>query len=245
MRWGDCLIRSCRRCRWQSAGRTFGFPSPDSDFDLRGAFVLPLASVLGLDRPEETLTLTFEREGREMDLAAHDVKKFLTLLLNKSGQILEQIYSPLVVQGGAALEELRALGQGCITRHMYHHYQGFARGQVRRFEAESPRRVKTLLYVYRALLTGIWLLETGQVEANLSHLNKTFGLPFIADLIAQKQREDAALGETDLAMHRSAILQLQERLEGAFCASSLPEAPTNRPALNDFLVRIRLETCDE
>ena len=63
-----------------------------------------------------------------------------------------------------------------------------------------------MLYVYRALLTGIWLLETGQVEANLSHLNKTFGLPFVSDLIAQKQREDAALGETDLAMHRSAIL---------------------------------------
>jgi predicted nucleotidyltransferase len=227
-----------------SGAHLYGFPSPDSDFDLRGAFVLPLASVIGLDQPQETLTRTFEQDGREMDLVVHDIKKFLTLLLNKNGYALEQLYSPLVVQGGVALEELRALGRGCITRHVYHHYQGFARNQIKRFEAQSPGKVKTLLYIYRVLLTGIWLLETGQVQANLLQLNESFGLPFIPDLIAQKRREDAALAEVDPETHRSAMRQLLERLEGAFQTSSLPEAPTNRPALNDFLVRLRMERRD-
>jgi predicted nucleotidyltransferase len=101
--------------------------------------------------------------------------------------------------------------------------------------------VKTLLYLYRVLFTGIHLLETGQVEANLVQLNEVFGQPFIPDLIAQKQQEKAVLGEADLPYHQALISHLFERLERAFRGSSLPEAPTNRPALNDFLVRVRLE----
>jgi predicted nucleotidyltransferase len=154
---------------------------------------------------------------------------------------LEQLYSPLVVQGGPALDELQDLGQGCITRHLYHHYEGFARNQVERFESQSPRRVKTLLYIYRVLLTGIFLLETGEVESNLPRLNETFRLPFIGELIALKQEEQAILIGTDLELHRETVVQLQVRLEAAFQESSLPERPSNLSALSDFLVRVRLE----
>jgi predicted nucleotidyltransferase len=223
-----------------SGAHLYGFASPDSDIDLRGAYVLPVTSVVGLDSPEETITHTLEHAGYEIDLVAHDVKKFLLLMLNKNGYALEQLYSPLVVQGGTAFEELRALGQGCITRQVYHHYHGFSHNQIERFESESPRRVKTLLYIYRVLMTGIYLLETGQIEANLARLNETFRLPFIPDLIARKRQEKAILVEADWTGHETAITRLQARLETAFRESSLPEAPLNRPALNEFLVRVRL-----
>ena len=35
-------------------------------------------------------------------------------------------------------------------------------------------------------VTGIHLMRTGEVEANLSRLNETFRLPYIADLIDRK-----------------------------------------------------------
>jgi len=223
-----------------SGAHLYGFASPDSDIDLRGAYVLPVTSVVGLDSPEETITHKLEHAGYEIDLVAHDVKKFLLLMLNKNGYALEQLYSPLVVQGGAAFEELRALGQGCITRQVYHHYHGFSHNQIERFESESPRRVKTLLYIYRVLMTGIHLLETGRIEANLARLNETFRLPFIPDLIARKRQEKTILVEADWTGHETPITRLQARLETAFRESSLPEAPLNRPALNEFLVRARL-----
>jgi uncharacterized protein len=225
-----------------SGAHLYGFASPDSDVDLRGAYVLPVTSVVGLSKPEETVTRTFEHAGREIDLVAHDVKKFLSLMLNKNGYVLEQLYSPLVVQGGPAFEELRALGQGCITRQVYHHYCGFARNQIEGYASESPRRVKTLLYVYRVLMTGIHVLETGQIEANLPRLNETFGLPFIAELIARKKQEKAVLVEADWAGHETAIANLQARLGAAFRESALPDTPLNRPALDEFLVRVRLDT---
>ena len=223
-----------------SGAHLYGFASPDSDVDLRGVYVLPVTSVVGLNRPEETVTNTFEHAGREIDLVVHDVKKFLSLMLNKNGYVLEQLYSPLVVQGGAAFEELRTLGQGCITRQVYHHYHGFSKNQIELFESKSPRQVKTLLYIYRVLLTGIYLLETGKVEANLPRLNEIFRLPFIPDLIARKKEERAVLVEADWTGHEAAITRLQARLETAFQESPLPEMALNRPALNEFLVRIRL-----
>jgi predicted nucleotidyltransferase len=225
-----------------SGAHLYGFASPDSDVDLRGAYILPAASVVGLSSPEETVTRTFEHAGREIDLVAHDVKKYLLMMLNKNGYVLEQLYSPLVVQGGPAFEELRDLGRGCITRQLYHHYNGFARNELERFEAESPRRVKTLLYVYRVLMTGIHLLETGHVEANLPRLNDAFRLPTIPDLIARRVQERAVLVEADRTGHEVAIAHLQARLETAFRESRLPEAPLNRPALDEFLVRVRLGT---
>ena len=38
-----------------SGAHLYGFPSPDSDFDLRGAHVLPLEKVIGLEVSDETV----------------------------------------------------------------------------------------------------------------------------------------------------------------------------------------------
>ena len=90
-----------------SGAHLYGFPSVDSDFDLRGAFVLPLHSVIGIEKPDETVTQSLEQLGRTIDLVAHDIGKFLRMMLNKNGYVLEQLYSPLVVLGGSDFEELQ------------------------------------------------------------------------------------------------------------------------------------------
>ena len=43
--------------------------------------------------------------------------------------------------------------------------------------------MKPLLYVYRVLLTGIRLMRTGEVQANLKLLNEESKLPYIHELI--------------------------------------------------------------
>src|SRR5437868_11813102 len=169
-----------------SGAHLYGFPSPDSDYDLRAAHVLPLDAIAGLEVRDETVQDERVIDGLEMDFVTHDVKKFFGLLLKKNGYVLEQLYSPLVVHTTPEHEELKAVARGCITRHHQHHYLGFAETQWRLFDKERPRRVKPLLYVYRVLLTGIHLMRTGEVEANLLTLNKEFRLPYIPDLVARK-----------------------------------------------------------
>jgi predicted nucleotidyltransferase len=222
-----------------SGAHLYGFPSPDSDIDVRGSFVLPLDALLGLKSVEETVTRTYQHEGREVDFVAHDVRKFVQLMLRKNGYVLEQLYSPLVVQGSEAFEELRELGRGCVVRHLAHHYRGFANNQVELLQKQNPPRLKDLLYVYRVLLTGIHVLETGEVESNLRNLNAHFRLPDIDDLIARKITEGAPLAAEEFEAHRPRIEELIARLDSAFENSALPEQAMNFGALNDFVIRIR------
>src|SRR5437870_9618499 len=80
-----------------SGAHLYGFPSPDSDFDLRGAHVLPLEKVVGLDVHDETVEQSMvvpphpsplpigwgEGGAFEMDMVSHDVRKFFGLVLKK------------------------------------------------------------------------------------------------------------------------------------------------------------------
>jgi uncharacterized protein len=226
-----------------SGAHLYGFPSPDSDYDLRGAHVLPLDAVVGLEVRDQTVQDERVIDGLEMDIVSHDVKKFFGLLLKKNGYVLEQLYSPLVVHTTPEHAELKKIAKGCITKHHSHHYFGFSETQWKLFDKERPRRVKPLLYVYRVLLTGIHLMRTGVVNSNLVELNEEARLSCIADLITLKQSgENTALEDADVAFHQREYERLRGELQGAHDASQLPELPSDekRKALNDLLLRVRL-----
>lgn len=150
-----------------SGAHLYGFPSADSDYDLRGAHVLPAAEAVGLLPKRETIDFSGLRDGVEMDMVTHDVLKFFAMVLKRNGYVLEQLYSPLVVHTTPEHQELKDIAAGCVTRHHSHHYLGFAATQWDLFQKDDPPRVKPLLYVYRVLLTGIHLMRTGKVEVNL------------------------------------------------------------------------------
>src|SRR5690606_16523964 len=85
----------------------YGFPSADSDFDLRGVHLLPLHELLGLQPRRETVERFERREGLELDLVTHDARKFFLLLLERNGNVLEQLYSPLILRTSPEHEELK------------------------------------------------------------------------------------------------------------------------------------------
>jgi predicted nucleotidyltransferase len=227
-----------------SGAHLYGFPSPDSDYDLRGAHVLPVRELVGLDNATETIELSCEKEAVQLDLVTHDIKKFCKLLLKKNGYVLEQLYSPLVVQTTPAHAELKEIARGCITRYHSHHYLGFAETEWKLFNKEHPRRIKPLLYVYRVLLTGIHLMRTGEVEANLNHLNSGFQLRYIPELVARKLAgaEKSEIEDADMVFHEKEYARLRTELEQASKASALPEIPAGKKALNDLLIRLRLNS---
>ncbi len=225
-----------------SGAHLYGFPSPDSDYDLRGVHVLPAPDVVGLNEHHETLESHRQINDIQLDYVTHDVKKFFLMLLKKNGYVMEQLFSPLIVSARPEHAELKDIAAGCITKHHSHHYFGFADRQWHLFEEETAHRVKPLLYVYRILLTGINLMQTGQVEANLLRLNEVFVLEYIPELVARKLAgpEQSTLDNADLEFHRREYQRLRGELDAAHQASKLPDNPTTRGALNDLLIRLRL-----
>ena len=141
-----------------SGAHLYGFASPDSDVDLRGAFLLPASEMLGLHPPAETITIE-DKTIIDLDWVAHDIRKFARLMTNHNAYVLEQLFSPLVVLSTPAHQELLELGRGCVAKPTVRHYQGFAKGRRRRL-AEPEPTVKHLLYAYRVLLTGVHLMQT-------------------------------------------------------------------------------------
>lgn len=224
-----------------SGAHLYGFASPDSDVDLRGAFLLPVHDLLRLRPAKETISLE-DKTVVDLDWVAHDVRKFARLMTRHNGYVLEQLYSPLVVVETPALAELRELGRGCITRPTVRHYLGFYRGRRQRLEAPRPT-VKHLLYAYRVLLTGIHLMRSGEVVANLPVLNERFEVPGLDGLVQRKQggAEKMPLAEAELSSHLAQLGRLETELERAHEKSSLPHEPTTVKALDDFVVRLRLE----
>ena len=225
-----------------SGAHLYGFPSPDSDFDLRGIHLLPLEQIVGLNAGEETVDKSGIYEGLEVDLVTHDAKKFFGLMLKKNGYVLEQVFSPLIVRSTPEHQELKAIAKDCITRHHAHHYLGFAATQWKLFLKEDPPRVKPLLYVYRVLLTGIHLMRTGEIEANLVTLNQAADLPYIDELVERKLSgpEKGTLDAADLRFHQAEYERLVKELESSAERSTLPEKPAAKAALNDLLIRLRL-----
>ena len=224
-----------------SGAHIYGFPSANSDYDLRGAHCLPLDTILGLRIHHETIENSNVRNGLEIDLVTHDVGNFFGMLLKRNGYVLEQLLSPLVVHSTPEFEELKELAPRCITRYHAYHYLGFADTQWKLYSKQTPPRVKPLLYVYRVLWTGIHLMRTGELRTNLDELNEIYPHPYISELIDRKcSGEEKETMESDsVGFHQSEYARLVQRLQAEFQSTSLPELATCEAQLNDLLIRIR------
>ncbi|MDI3407321.1 nucleotidyltransferase domain-containing protein [Streptomyces cavernicola] len=226
-----------------SGAHLYGFPSRDSDVDLRGVHLLPVPALVGLREPEETRSRMWERDAVEMDLVTHDLRKFVRLMLRRNGYVLEQLLSPLVVHTSDAHAELVALAPGVLTSHHAHHYRGFAGTQRRLFDKTGE--LKPLLYAFRVLLTGIHLMRTGEVQAHLPTLLElvpaSASVPgYLPELIAAKAEAEHGGAEVDHARVGADLDALLGELESAQAGSGLPDAPSVHDALDDFVVRVRV-----
>jgi len=222
-----------------SGAHLYGFPSRDSDVDLRGVHLLPTAALVGLREPEETRSRMWDRDGVEMDLVTHDLRKFVRLMLRRNGYVLEQLLSPLVVHTTDAHRELVALAPDVLTGHHAHHYRGFAVTQWRLFEKTGE--LKPLLYTFRALLTGVHLMRSGEVQAHLPTLLGEVDAPaYLPELIAAKAEREHGDADVDHARVPADVERLHGVLDAAQEASALPDVPVAHDALHDFVVRIRL-----
>ena len=78
-----------------SGAHLYGFPSHNSDYDLRGVHILPVKEVIGLEVGEETIETSEVRNGLGIDLVTPDLKKFFLMLLKKNGYVQGRIVFPL------------------------------------------------------------------------------------------------------------------------------------------------------
>jgi len=221
-----------------SGAHAYGFPSPDSDLDLKAIHVARTADLLGFEVPPATVDRAEVLEGVEVDYTSNELAHALSGILGGNGNFIERALGRMVAQGSALLSELGPLTRRSLSRRVHRHYRGFARSQLGFLEKEPT--AKKLLYVLRTTLTGIHLLESGELEPDLTRLMDGYGVSDAASLVERKRAgERVGLDPALVDEWRPRVEGLFARLDDARERSPLPEDPPNETEVREWLLAVR------
>jgi len=137
----------------ESGSRAWGFPSPDSDYDVRFLYVRPRADYLALSPPRDVIERPIVDE---IDLNGWDIRKALGLLLKHNAVLSEWIESPIrYVPDHPVMAELNALASAHFNPRGYaRHYASLVRSTMSRwFDEHGKIAVKRYFYALRPALS--------------------------------------------------------------------------------------------
>ena len=152
-------IRILHAC--ESGSRAWGFPSPDSDYDVRFIYVHPKDWYITLRDRKDTIDLPIDDE---LDFGGWELSKALKLLWKSNAALLDWIQSPIVYLGDHTfLQELKTLAAQCFSQiAVMHHYQSMAKKYRDLCQGETVK-LKHYLYALRTTLIGKWIREKGSI----------------------------------------------------------------------------------
>jgi predicted nucleotidyltransferase len=223
-----------------SGAHAYGFPSPDSDLDLKCVHVAPTRHLIGLVADPGGAEILTVVDGVEIDYGSNEVGAVLHGALKGNGNFLERVLGAMTMSEDAALPGLRPLIIAVLSRRVVYHYRGFARSQHK--AAATTPTAKKVLYVLRTALTGVHLLTTGEVVTDLGRLTAANPVPGVDELIAIKRGgERVELDATSLARWPREMERVLALLEASVASSVLPDEPSPAAiaALDDWLVELR------
>lgn len=202
--------------------RAYGLHGPDSDTDRRGVYLPPAALHWSLHGVPEQL------ETANSDEVYWELQKFLTMALKANPNVLEVLWSPLVLDATEVGAELRAERERFLSRMVHQTFHGYVLGQFKRLEqdlrATGAPRWKHAMHLVRLLLSGVVLLREGDLPVDVGAHRDA--------LLAIRR------GEMPWAEVEAWRLSLHREMDAALAVSPLPARPDYAWA-NDFLVRAR------
>jgi len=226
-----------------SGAHAYGFPSPDSDLDLKAIHVAKTGDLLGFEVPSSTVDRAEVIGGVEIDYTSNELAHALSGILGGNGNFIERVLGRMTAQPSALLEELKPIAKRALSRRVHRHYRGFAQNQLRFLEKEPT--AKKLLYVLRTSLTGIHLLLEGELEADLTRIMDAYGVPDARALVERKKAgERVALDPKQVEAWQPRVLGLFEKLDEARAKSVLPEEPSNEEEMRAWLLSVRKRRFD-
>lgn len=213
----------------------YGFPHQSRYIDLRGVHLDPRKH-LARGGMQETREWRECRGEVQIEWVSHEIGKFVRLLQLNNGGAYEQLFSPNVVASSPAFDSLKGLAEQMLSQQLFLHYRSFFHGQLKFFMAQRDKHGRHLLYLYRVALTGVHLMEHGQLCANLPALARFHERAAVLQLL----HEMGAQGE--LAVTRAHLRELgflAEMIEGAQNRAKLPEQVPHRDAAEAWLADLR------
>ena len=149
----------------ESGSRAWGFPSEDSDYDVRFFYVRPLEHYLRLENTRDVIELPI---NEVLDINGWDLCKTLQLTYAANPTLFEWMQSDIVYRETDFAETFRPLLHSYFSaRKGLYHYISMAEGNYRDYLKGEMVRAKKYFYVLRPILACRWILEKGTQPAML------------------------------------------------------------------------------
>jgi uncharacterized protein len=210
--------------------RAFGLATDASDEDRRGVFLPPAELTWSLFKPPEQV----ESKGDGVEEVDWELEKFLRLALQANPNLLETLWSPMVLHATDLGRELRGMRDAFLSRHLYKTYSGYVLSQFRlmkrNHEKKGTYKAKHAMHLIRLLTSGIHALRTGEILVDVgAHRDELLNI------------KSGALSFEEV---RTRALELDQVFQQAFAATQLPERP-DYDRVNRFLIKARRRMVDE
>lgn len=204
----------------ESGSRAWGFPSANSDYDVRFLYVRDRDFYFSIDVEDRRDVIELPIDD-ELDISGWDLRKALKLLRKSNPPLLEWLSSPIVyLQDDEMIARFRSLVPVSYspTACMYH-YLHMARGNYREYLKGDEVAVKKYFYVLRPLLAIKWIEERSDVvpmefgvmvDALLDNSNLRSE---ISNLIERKKQGDELKREPRISVISDFIENETERLK--------------------------------
>ncbi len=139
----------------ESGSRSWGFASPDSDYDVRFVYMRDLPYYLGLQEKKDFINWEL---NETLDISGWDLSRVLQYLHKSNATVFEWANSPVVYRSTKMWDEVKALmGEYFSCKSCMYHYYGTARKNNEAFLQEEQVKYKKYFYVLRPLMACKWI----------------------------------------------------------------------------------------
>jgi predicted nucleotidyltransferase len=205
----------------ESGSRAWGFPSPDSDYDVRFLYVKSMQDYLSINDSTEIIELPV---NDLLDIGGWELRKALRLFHKSNVALYEWLQSPIIYcQKDDFVHEIKLLAAKYFSlRAGTAHYLGITKGTWKEIQANEVK-IKKYFYCLRPILAAKWIILKNEIPPmEFSKLIKLVDNKEIVSEINNLLKTKAASDEK-ATVKPIPILHnfIQENIE--FCEENLPE----------------------
>lgn len=144
--------------------------TPDADLDIRGVYIKPTEQILSIYPGRDTIESCGIMD-KDIDIQLYEIEKTFHMLLNNNGNTIEMLMSPTTFYQEKFIN-WHHLARKSLCRKLAKYYKGYATSQRRR--ASVKKGGKALLYTFREIMAGIWLMRSGKIIYDFTKLKPMF-----------------------------------------------------------------------
>ena len=229
----DNKIRILYAC--ESGSRAWGFPSPNSDYDVRFIYAHDLEWHLSLRDRKDTIDLPI---NDDLDIGGWEIKKALGLLWKSNPPLLEWLQSPMVYYSESKfLNDIQSLCSDYFSPiAVMHHYLSMSKKYFDACQQTDQVKLKKYFYALRTAIAGKWVRERESIPP--IELPKMFGV--VSDKIQDKIEELITIKSQqneDYLHEREPLIDeflIETIKQNEAIANDLPSANGSAEKMDDF-----------